>query len=69
MTRVAYLDEFPWVRCPCGWILNLETKPCPGCGQESEIERRDRFARSVSTDVYGNVYQPVPYEDVYRVIA
>lgn len=65
LPRVAYHDEFPWQRCPCGWVLNGDGGPCIGCGDIAEVVYRDRFAVEPTTD-HGVVYAPVPYEDAYR---
>lgn len=63
---VAYADEYPWLRCPCGYMVNRDPRPCPGCGNNKEqVEFRDRFS-SVSTVKHGITYLPVTYEDAYR---
>jgi hypothetical protein len=67
VNRVAYRDEYPWIRCSCGYILGSSNRPCPDCGVESAtVDYRDRFAPVPTTDTEGHTYRPVPYEDAYR---
>lgn len=89
MPRLAYRDEYPWIRCSCGWLLNSENhgKPCTGCGEivdYENVEHLDRFAPTYPTvvvalphggetkvvayptDIRGQEYRPVKYEDRYR---
>lgn len=66
--RIAYRDEYPWIRCSCGQILGMNSlTPCVGCGDATaEVDFRDRFAREETKDLEGNTYRPVPYEDMFR---
>lgn len=69
---IAYADEYPWARCPCGYILYLGPGTCDGCGRtKTGISYRDRFGASRpgadrTLELYGYHYQPVPFEDAYR---
>jgi hypothetical protein len=54
MPRLAYRDEYPWIRCSCGWLLNSEShgRACIGCGEIVEyenVEFLDRFAPTYPT--------------------
>lgn len=55
MPRLAYRDEYPWIRCSCGYIIGHDTVECPGCGEILEyenIEFLDRFAPTYPTHYY-----------------
>lgn len=68
--RVAYADEFPWVRCPCGSLISdtAEPQPCSFCGETATVTYLDRFGPPGTpyTEKYGKVFAVIPYEDRYR---
>lgn len=67
MSRIAYKDEYPWIRCQCGYTLNSQSdgEECPGCGRVDYAEYFDRFASS-DTRIGTQIYEAVPYEDRFR---
>jgi hypothetical protein len=65
---IAYVDEYPWIRCECGYLLNSDPGNCTGCGKEkNDIQYLDRFGRPGQlTEKYGISYLGVKYEDSNR---
>jgi hypothetical protein len=69
MPIIAYLDEYPWMRCGCGWTLNWDMNSvCPGCGvKKDKIKHLDRFGYKTITMKNGIAYKCVPWEDRNRM--
>ena len=70
---IAYADEFPWMRCTCGWMLNMDMElRCPGCKRTKfDISHRDRFSRDMTnpTEKQGIFYYATTeYEDKNRMV-
>lgn len=76
---IAYLDEYPWMRCPCGYLLwevdPGEENTCPGCATTynfQTVSRRNRYAGKwdvqdgVPTVEGERIYSAVAYEDANR---
>lgn len=66
--NIAYLDEYPWIRCRCGFILNDAPGDCPKCGDDKfeNLVYRCRDGVLLDRQRHGTIWEGVPWEDTNR---